>query len=120
MPAILRPDLGPRIILYRAPSHRRPGTPILIPKSASYLPGEYPTQLEPFAGQVKGAPPKCQGKEGQDYRLCLKTETATVRKPAEEKRARRHAYATGYRARKKMMFPRRRVAPRGVPALAPA
>jgi len=118
MPAILRPDLGPRIILYRAPSHKRPGTPTLIPKTASYLPGEYPTQLEPFAGQTKTAPVKCQGKEGQDYRLCLKAESATVRKPVEEKRARRRSYSVAYRAMKKRLFPRRRVAPRVTAAAA--
>jgi hypothetical protein len=112
MAAILRPDIGPRIILYRAPSHRRPGTPIMITKRASYLPGEYPTQLEPFAGQVREAPVKCEGKTGQEYRLCLIEETATVRKPVEEKRARRKAYAKAYREALKKRYPRKRVAPR--------
>lgn len=111
MPTILMPELGARVIMYTRPTHARPGTPILIPKQASYLPGEYPTQLEPFAGQVKDAPPKCAGKKGQVYRLCLVSATAGVRKSEETKRARRSEYARRYRARRKALFPRVRVAP---------
>lgn len=62
--------LGAPGILYDAPAHAKPGT-IVVLKRPSYMKGEWPEHLRPFAGQAKACPVKCKGRKGQSFRLCM-------------------------------------------------
>ena len=108
-------ELDRVVFISNKPDHMKPdpNTPFLV-KKASYMKGEYPAQLQPYAGQIADCPVECEGRKGQDYRECLKACAAKVAKPEEEKRARRKAYSKSYRELIKKMYPRRIVRPRAL------
>ena len=80
-----------RAILYDSPTH----SPRVMPqlKTVSWDKFEYPEHLKPYAGQIRECPTQCAGRKGSDYRNCLIDCASKVRKPEEEKRAARRAYA---------------------------
>jgi hypothetical protein len=57
-----------RAIAYDAPAH---STHVVQIKRASFMKGEYPAHLKPYAGQIKECPVQCKGKKGLDFRACL-------------------------------------------------
>jgi hypothetical protein len=106
------PGLPAGYVLVKAPTHRKDLSQLVIMKTPSYLPGQYPTQLKPFAGQIKDCPVACAGQTGQNYRLCLKRCASKVAKSPTEKRAAKAAYRKKYMEYKRKLFPRVEVPPR--------
>lgn len=66
-----------RAIVYDAPST---STHVAQIKKASYMKGEYPAHLKPYAGQIKECPVKCKGKTGMDFAGCLRACASKVKK----------------------------------------
>jgi hypothetical protein len=66
-----------RAIAYDAPTT---STHVVQIKRASWLKGEYPPHLKPFAGQIRDCPVGCKGKKGLDYASCLRKCAAKVKK----------------------------------------
>lgn len=64
-------------IAYDAPTT---STHVVQIKKASYLKGEYPSHLKPYAGQIRECPVTCKGKTGLDFAGCLRRCAAKVKK----------------------------------------
>mgnify|MGYP000014571198 CR=1 FL=1 len=105
-------ELDRVVFITNIPSHAKDQTAPWFAKKASYMEGEYPSQLVPFAGQIAHCPVECEGRKGQDYRECLKMCAAEKARPEEEKRARRKEYSRKYRELQKKIKPRRIVKPK--------
>ena len=77
---IARPG-GKDVIMYRPPAHASNMFGMYI-KTRSFPKGKgrVPPHLKDYAGQVREAPVACEGKKGQEYRICLIEKTAHLRR----------------------------------------
>jgi hypothetical protein len=76
MGAVPLTEVG-KAIVYDAPAH---STHVAQIKKASWMKGEYPEHLKPYAGQIRECPKQCAGKKGLYYTACLKKCAEKVKK----------------------------------------